>query len=57
MTSLQWVVNGYALVFASLLLVAGMLGDRLGRKPVMLVGVAVFCAGSVVSALAPNVDC
>ena len=34
-SSLQWVVNGYALVFASLMLAFGTLGDRLGRKRVM----------------------
>ena len=55
-TSLQWVVNGYALTFASFMLAAGMLGDILGRKRIMLAGVAVFCAGSVVRALAGNVD-
>ena len=55
-TSLQWVVNGYALTFASFMLAAGMLGDILGRKRIMLAGVAVFCAGSVVAALATNVD-
>jgi EmrB/QacA subfamily drug resistance transporter len=55
-TSLQWVVNGYALTFASFMLAAGMLGDLLGRKRIMLAGVAVFCAGSVVAALASNVD-
>ena len=37
-SQLQWVVNGYALVFASLMLAAGTLGDRLGRKRVMLAG-------------------
>ena len=55
-TSLQWVVNGYALTFASFMLAAGMLGDMLGRKRIMLAGVAIFCAGSVVAALASNVD-
>ncbi len=55
-TSLQWVVNGYALTFAGFMLAAGMLGDILGRKKIMLAGVAVFCAGSVVAAVAPNVD-
>jgi EmrB/QacA subfamily drug resistance transporter len=55
-TSLQWVVNGYALTFASFMLAAGMLGDILGRKRIMLAGVAVFCAGSVLAALASNVD-
>jgi len=53
--ALQWVVNGYALVFASLMLIAGSLSDRLGRKWVMLAGIAIFCAGSVLCALAPNV--
>jgi EmrB/QacA subfamily drug resistance transporter len=55
-TSLQWVVNGYALTFAAFMLAGGTLGDLLGRKAVMVTGVAVFCAGSVVSALASNVD-
>ena len=54
--SLQWVVNGYALTFAAFMLAGGTLGDLLGRKKIMLAGVAVFCAGSVVAALAPNVD-
>ena len=49
-------VNGYALTFASFMLAAGMLGDILGRKRIMLAGVAIFCAGSVVAALARNVD-
>jgi len=53
--ALQWVVNAYALVFASLMLIAGSLGDRLGRKWVMLVGIVIFCGGSVLCALAPNV--
>lgn len=53
-SQLQWVVDGYALVFASLMLVGGSIGDILGRKRVMLAGVTVFCAGSVVCALAPN---
>ncbi|MBO0819223.1 MAG: MFS transporter, partial [Nocardiopsaceae bacterium] len=51
---LQWVVGGYALVFASAMLACGMLGDQLGRKRVMLTGAAVFCAGSVLCALAPD---
>jgi EmrB/QacA subfamily drug resistance transporter len=55
-TSLQWVVNGYALTFAAFMLAGGTLGDLLGRKAIMLAGVGVFCAGSVVAALASNVD-
>ena len=51
-SDLQWVVGAYALTFASIMLACGMIGDELGRKKVMLAGVAVFCAGSVLSALA-----
>src|SRR5206468_2409717 len=53
---LQWVVGAYALTFASLMLACGMIGDELGRKKVMLSGAGVFCAGSVLCALAPNVQ-
>jgi EmrB/QacA subfamily drug resistance transporter len=55
-SSLQWVVNAYALTFASLMLAFGTLGDRLGRKRVMLGGGIVFIAGSVFGALAPNIE-
>ena len=51
---LQWVVSGYALAFASLMLMAGTLGDLYGRKKLMLIGVAIFCGGSVLSALADS---
>jgi EmrB/QacA subfamily drug resistance transporter len=53
-TDLQWVIGAYALTFASLMLACGMIGDELGRKKVMLSGAGVFCAGSVLCALAPN---
>jgi EmrB/QacA subfamily drug resistance transporter len=52
---LQWVLNAYSLVFASLMLVAGSLGDRFGRRRVMALGVIIFCLGSVLCALAPSV--
>jgi EmrB/QacA subfamily drug resistance transporter len=52
---LQWVLNAYSLVFASLMLVAGSLSDRLGRKWVMVAGIVVFCGGSVMCAVAPSV--
>ncbi len=55
-SQLQWVVNGYALTFAGLMLSFGTIGDLLGRKKVMLTGVAVFCAGSIVAAVAPTTD-
>jgi EmrB/QacA subfamily drug resistance transporter len=51
-SGLQWIVDGYMLAFAALMLTGGTLGDLLGRKRVMLTGVAVFCAGSIVAALA-----
>ena len=53
---LQWVIGAYALTFASIMLACGMIGDELGRKAVMLSGAGVFCAGSVLCALAPNAD-
>ncbi|WP_175821640.1 MFS transporter [Burkholderia sp. BCC0419] len=46
-TDLQWVVNAYALVFASLLLIAGALGDRLGAKHVFIAGYAIFTLSSI----------
>jgi MFS family permease len=52
---LQWVVNAYSLVFASLMLIAGSLSDRFGRKTFMVGGIIVFCAGSLLCALAPSV--
>lgn len=54
-TGLQWVVNAYTVVFAGLMLAGGSLGDRWGRKRVMIAGLVIFCAGSVVSALASSV--
>jgi EmrB/QacA subfamily drug resistance transporter len=53
-SQLQWVVSGYALAFASLMLMCGTLGDLYGRKKMMLIGVVVFCAGSVIAAVAAN---
>ena len=55
-SSLQWIVDSYAIVFAGLLLVAGSLGDRLGRKWVFMAGLFVFAAGSAVSAFSGTPD-
>jgi EmrB/QacA subfamily drug resistance transporter len=49
--ALEWVVSGYALTFASLMLLSGALGDLYGRKRILLIGIVIFCAGSVVCAL------
>ena len=51
-SSLQWVVGAYALTFAGTMLAFGMVGDEFGRKRVMLIGIVIFCAGSILSALA-----
>src|SRR5947208_6101354 len=51
---LQWVLNAYSLVFASLMLIAGSLSDRLGRKWIMIGGMIIFCGGSVMCAVAPS---
>ena len=51
-SQLQWIVDAYALVFASLLLTAGSLGDRYGRRRVLAAGMVVFGIGSVLSAFA-----
>ncbi len=50
-SELQWIVDAYTLVFASLLLVAGSIGDRFGRRPVLQWGMAVFAATSLLAAL------
>jgi EmrB/QacA subfamily drug resistance transporter len=55
-SELQWVVDAYTLVFAGLLLVAGALGDRYGRKRTLLAGLAVFGAASAAAAYAGGVD-
>src|SRR5207249_12132799 len=54
-TELQWIVDSYVLVFASLLLTAGSLGDRFGAKQVFLVGTALFAAASGLCGAAPTV--
>ncbi len=54
-SALQWVVGAYALTFAAAMLGFGMVGDEFGRKRVMVIGIVIFLAGSVLSALAPSV--
>jgi EmrB/QacA subfamily drug resistance transporter len=50
-SQLQWIVDGYTLVFAGLLLTTGSLGDKFGRKRALRVGIVVFAIGSTLSAL------
>jgi EmrB/QacA subfamily drug resistance transporter len=55
-SQLQWVVDGYTIVFAGFLLTAGSLGDRFGRRSSLAIGLAVFGIGSVLAsqATSPN---
>jgi NTE family protein len=52
--ALSWVVNGYALAFAALLVVLGRAADRIGRRRIYLVGVTGFALASVACAAAPS---
>jgi EmrB/QacA subfamily drug resistance transporter len=53
---LQWIVNGYLLTLAALILVAGSLGDRYGRRRVYLVGVVWFALSSLLCGVALNTE-
>jgi EmrB/QacA subfamily drug resistance transporter len=54
LAAMQWVVNGYMLTLASLILLGGAAGDRLGRRRVFLIGLAGFAATSLACGLAPS---
>lgn len=54
-SDLQWTINAYTLALASLILLGGSLGDRLGRRRVFVIGVAWFAVASLLCGLAPNV--
>jgi EmrB/QacA subfamily drug resistance transporter len=54
LAELQWITNGYLLLLASLILLGGALGDRLGRRRVFLVGVVWFAGASVLCGVAPD---
>ena len=54
-SQLQWIVDAYVIVFAGLLLVAGSVADRVGRKRTFLAGLAAFAAGSVWAAFSGSV--
>ena len=56
LSTLSWVLNGYSIVFAALLVPAGRLADRSGRKLGFLVGVVIFTVASALCAAAPNVE-
>ena len=54
LAQLQWITNGYLLLLASLILLGGALGDRLGRRRVFVVGVVWFALASMLCGLAPD---
>lgn len=56
LAQLQWISNGYLLSLASLILLGGSLGDRLGRRRVFVVGTIWFAAASLLCGLAPNAE-
>jgi len=51
-----WVINGYTLTLAALLMPVGAIGDRWGRKPILLAGLVVFIVANVASGFAGSVD-
>ncbi len=53
-TEVQWVQEAYTLVFAALLLVFGSVADRIGRKRMLLIGVVIFAASSILAALSTS---
>jgi EmrB/QacA subfamily drug resistance transporter len=55
-SSLQWILNGYMLTLASLILLGGSLGDRHGRRLMFVVGVLWFTVASLLCAIAPSAD-
>jgi MFS family permease len=54
LSELEWIVSGYALTFASLLLTGGKLGDLLGRRRILVIGMVIFGGSSLACAVAPS---
>src|SRR4051812_32761741 len=55
LSGLQWTVNAYTLTFAVLLLTGAALGERFGRRRLLVIGIAIFTAASAAAALAPSI--
>jgi EmrB/QacA subfamily drug resistance transporter len=53
--TVQWVINGYAMVFGVLIVTGGRLADMFGRRRIFIVGAAIFALFSVIGGLAPNI--
>src|SRR5258705_1843489 len=56
-SGLQWTISAYTLVLASLLLLSGSTGDRIGRRRTFQTGLVVFTLGSLLCSLAPGLGC
>src|SRR3954469_9864834 len=54
-TTVQWVINGYALVFGVLIVSGGRLADMFGRRRIFFLGCIIFAVASVIGGFAPNV--
>src|ERR1700761_7993997 len=54
-TDLFWLLNAYLLMLASLILIGGAMGDKLGRKKVYMIGIFIFITGSALYGLSANV--
>src|SRR5437868_15375772 len=52
---LFWILNAYLLMLASLILIGGSLGDKLGRKKIFMAGIFIFICGSVACGISPGV--
>ena len=55
LSSLQWVITGYALTFATLLIIGGRLGDIYGARRTFVIGAALFGVGSLIASLSHSV--
>lgn len=55
-SALQWILNGYLLTLASLILLGGSLGDRYGRRRIFVLGIGLFTLASLLCALAPSAE-
>ncbi len=55
-SALQWILNGYLLTLASLILLGGSLGDRYGRRRIFVVGILLFTFSSLLCAIAPTAE-
>src|SRR5579885_725670 len=52
--AIQWVVSGYALIIATVMITVGRLGDLIGRKKVFLIGTVLFAVGSFIASISQN---